>query len=167
METKLNKLWAYDVKWQILRVGLLAGYNTLGGWDAPDENIKVLNEYLGDYTDITKLYRVVNLLGGVRRGYGQRGLLGTLNDDAVRHFATDVSVEYLVLKEKGEKIQDVTEQQVLEDLKLADVKDLKRVRFNLSERLEAHKDSEFRGGLRWFLGLLNAHLEKVTNENRS
>jgi hypothetical protein len=164
METKLNKLCIYDVNWQILRVRLLARNNTWGGWDSPDMNIKVLNEYLGDYDNITKLYRVINLLGGVRRGFGQRGLLGTFADDKVRCYAADVSREYFVLKEQGEKLVDVTVEQVLEDLNLADVSDLKKVRFDLSERLNAHKNSKFRGGLRWFLRLLNAYLLEVSNE---
>jgi hypothetical protein len=160
-----NKAYFYDVKWQIFRVNLLSDSNSWGGWNNPAKNIELLKEYVSNHKDITNVYRALNLLAGVRLGFAQRGMKECSADFEVREYLWILENLYYTLRNENHKLAVPTESQIKADLKSSHVMDLFAVQVNLTNRLNAHKESTHRGGLRWFLSLLNAHLIEISNEN--
>lgn len=75
-----------DVDWQVLRVGTLPRYNSLGGWDTPDGTVQNLSAlriyhqcgyYISHQEYQRRIYRVRSLLLTVLRQYREADKVDT------------------------------------------------------------------------------------------
>jgi hypothetical protein len=68
-----------DPEWQKIRVIILED------WDNPARNVGILRDYLGDFSDATRVRRVTNYLTGFRSdGKGQMEICDLLKDIKIR-----------------------------------------------------------------------------------
>lgn len=77
-----QKACLYDVEWQALRVSMLDGNNSYGGWSnmyGAETNLRRLSEYCdevkesGDLKEYSRrIWRALNLINAVLLGYGNR-----------------------------------------------------------------------------------------------
>jgi hypothetical protein len=150
---ELHKNAVYSPYWQWFRMQLK------GVWKQyTRENLFKLDEYLGDRRDITKLWRVLNLLNGVRMGFEGMGIGKGPESIMIAKFRDGVSESYQSLKDQGFQIQEVTEEQILEEWR--DVPKFYRDQIigDLSIRYWKSKKSKNREDLKWFLELIGAKI---------
>jgi len=171
-----SKLVLYDVDWQMLRVSLLSEENNYGGWgniDGVKKNISKLINYQdsspNDQELFNRLFRINNLLAGVRLGYAQQSsAMFTSSEESITVDKYRVTVAAAIerMKKKGFEVQPDKESKVIEDIKKPDTditesytSQLKHVWVNLYDRFARHKDKAFetRKELIWFLNLLAEH----------
>lgn len=135
--------------WQKLRVSLLGGWTTLEGTKA---NIDLLNRYLENWDDVTRLWQVTNLLAAVRMGNSGQGRSGSEHDRLVLAFRERVSKAYAAVKDRSLRVP--TEAEVRRDWALLTPTQQAAVLGNLTKRRELHADSPHREELSWFLDIV-------------
>jgi len=118
----------YDVAWvawQVLRSSMLDKYHPKGGWTTTEgtkDNISKLRGYLlasrkGSQGHFRRLWRILNALNAVRRGYHGQGKVGSEADKQVVAFRDRVSEEYAEAKADGMAFSDWDWDEVAADLK--------------------------------------------------
>jgi len=171
-----SKLVLYNVDWQMLRVSLLSEENDYGGWgniDGVSKNIVKLQGYIYDVPDnqerFNRLFRVNNLLAGVRLGYAQQSVekfTSSAESLSVGVYQSEIASLIVDMKQKGFSVEPDTEEKTIEDIKKPDTdtilsytRQLKHVWNNLYKRFTQHQDKAFetRKELIWFLNLLAKH----------
>jgi hypothetical protein len=159
-EHTVSKLSLYDVEWQCLRVSLLAKYRPDGGWatvKGTSHNLADLEVYVGGVhpTDVTKVWRVLNLLAAVLLGYGSKKIECAR---LVRRYHRELGKVYHDLLIAGKQLEVPSVAAIKRSLKAAPREEVERVYLDLHNRWEQHKESPHRKELRWFLDLVEQYL---------
>lgn len=165
--SSVHKQVLYDIEWQDLRTKLLSRHRDDGGWatvEGATTNISMLEDYLGDLTDVSKLWRVINLLDAVRMGYSGQRRTGSPQDQMVKEYRDDLNIQYAQLKEQGAQHEAPLEEATIADIQSASEETLRRIHNNLLERWTKHSTSQHRDELRHFLDLIEEHRPEVTKE---
>jgi hypothetical protein len=154
---KKSKLVVYNVEWQLLRISLLGKWFSVKN---VKENLNKLDSYLGDYKDLNKLYRVVNLLAGVRFAFAQTQQWENLANNKVSLFFNNVSRLYYEEKEKHplKDFDIATEDDIRKSIRNAMLQTPEKMKAVYKDlyykRWLPHQNSSHREELRWFLNIL-------------
>jgi len=166
----VSKEVVYDVPWQVLRVQLLAknsekgGFNTLEG---VKENIRLLKDYVGNATDINKVYQALNLLNAARMGFASKDEIGDDKDKILVSYRDSLDETYQELKGQGKELSSVSEEQVKKDLKNAPLDWLIEVQRDLKSREKVLDPEEKHEILDKFLKVLDTEIESKTEKESS
>jgi hypothetical protein len=159
----LHKQILYDVEWQILRTQLLAKNNIKGGWasiEGASNNLKRLNDYLGQKLTLARVWRVLNLLDAVRMGYSGQQRIGSFQDNQVKKEREKLSRLYKNMISQY-SFEIPSEEEIIQDIMKAPEEDLKKVYVDLYNRWDTHRNSSYRNELRRFLDLIEEHRSEI------
>lgn len=159
----VSKEVVYSIPWQTLRVQLLAKNSPKGGFDTLEgvrDNISKLKSYVGNMTDINKVYRALNLLNAARMGYASKKEIGTPKDNTLVKFRDDLDKAYEELKEKGKELTPDSSDQVARDIKKAPVDWLIEVERDLRARKRESDPDKEHAALDSFLSVVQKEVEK-------
>lgn len=140
---------------------MLAKNSPLGGFDTIDgvqDNISKLKKYVGNLTDINKVYRALNLLNAARMGYASTEEINTPKDKTLVKFRDELDSAYEELKEKGYELSLDSEEKIKKDIKKAPVEWLDVVRHDLKARLKESGPESKRPALEKFLALIDSEM---------
>jgi len=112
----------YDIEWQVLRSSMLTPINSWTTLKGTKDNIIRLNNYLLGTKKNTqeyyrRLWRILNSLNAVRRGYYGQEKVDSREDILVVDFSAKITKEYNMLKNNGFNVGKFDWDKVLEDLK--------------------------------------------------
>jgi len=112
----------YDIEWQVLRSSMLIPINSWTTLKGTKDNITKLNDYLLGTKKNTqeyyrRLWRILNALNAVRRGYYGQEKVDSREDILVVDFSAKITKEYNMLKNNGFNVGKFDWNKVLEDLK--------------------------------------------------
>lgn len=147
----ISKNTVYSPLWQWERIQML------GYWKADIlKNLERCEKYLGDKRDISKLYRVLNMLNAVRMGYHGMGLVDTTNDQRLIAYRDTVQTAYEQLKSEGFELEEITEEQVRQEWALVPTFYRDLIVGDLTIRYIKSGKSKNREDLKWFLDIIGA-----------
>jgi len=149
-----HKSCQYDPIWQEVRINCLGHWNTKEG---VIKNLKRLIEYLakiGGGINRTKVWQELNLMNAVRMGYHGQGLVGTDMDKLVIEYQTQLSAKYKKYS-ANEPLVILSPEETLKRWNGLSPISRQKIKDNLSKRLKAHSESEYRDDLRRFLDIIN------------
>lgn len=145
----IRKNVVYSPYWQ--RIRMLCK----GNWVKDiDQNIRMLEHYLGDRSDITRVWRVLNTLNATRMGFHGMQLIGSDVDRKLVEFRDELSALYTALAEDGHELVEVTEDQVRREWAELDLNIRRQIFDDLYIRYAKHNRSAHREDLQWFLNLV-------------
>jgi len=146
----LKKNVVYSPHWQELRMALK------GKWvGATAANIVLCREYIVlSQFEITHIWRVLNILNAVRRGFHGMGIVGGDADKTLVEFQKEVSALYKQKKAEGKRLVEVTEQQVINEWSLLEDDIKADILKDVKQRLSLHSQSKHRDDLRWFIDIV-------------
>jgi hypothetical protein len=112
----------YDIEWQVLRSSMLTPINSWSTLKGTKDNITKLNDYLlvtkkNTQEYYRRLWRIINSLNAVRRGYYGQEKVDSREDILVVDFSEKITKEYNMLKNNGFNVGKFDWDKVLEDLK--------------------------------------------------
>lgn len=157
----VSKEVVYSIPWQTLRVQLLAKNSPKGGFDTLEgvkDNIQKLKSYVGNMSDINKVYRSLNLLNAARMGYASTDDIGSPKDKALVKFRDDLDEKYQKLKETKELSVDSPEQ-IRSDAKKAPLDWLFEVQRDLKARKRESDPDKKHPALDSFIKIIDKALE--------
>jgi len=166
----VSKEVVYSVPWQALRVQLLARNSPKGGFDTLEgvrDNIQKLKNYVGNMSDINKVYRSLNLLNAARMGYASKDEIGTPKDKALVKFRDDLDKKYEELKEKDKTFTVDTPEQISKDLKKVPIDLLIEVERDLKARKRESDPDEDHPILDSFLNLVEEEVARAEKKSSS
>ncbi len=151
----LSRNTLYEVHWQVLRVSFLGTWTTV---EHSKQSITLLQEYVGDGTNLSKVYRTQNLLNAVMRGLAGMDKSEEIQivKDQVKVFRDEVNITYRALKKQGREFDYVSEDSIRQQWPLIDRRIRVKIRNNLMLRLKAHSQEGLRSELRWFLTIIGS-----------
>lgn len=156
----------YDIYWQALRASLLTKFVTEDGMK---DNLEKLDAYRlksvpGTYGRFIRLWRIINLLNGVRMGFHGMKLVDTPVDMMLLAFRSNMQKEYQNLKKaySFKPVDWIKVENDVKSFKRANPVLYKEVFDNLSKRIDFAKlktgTLSFRNELVRFVSLMQAHL---------
>ena len=166
--TSDNKTSLYDFEWQALRTSL-----DFSNEESTKNSIQKCRRYLDDYSDINKVWRVLNLMSATRMGFsGSRKLIKSpekrkdleIKDSLALEFREKLSNAYDKLKQNQQRLITDDESKLWEDLKNASSDDFGRVYESLIHRYENSSRSKARPELRHYLNIMRDVLYNERND---
>lgn len=147
---KLEKLVVYDPNWQAVRIGLLDQWTSNSGIHY---NFKQLNEYLGDLSNVNKLYQVINLLNAVRMSFHSKGLQGSNIDNKLTEYRRRIQKHYKLRRNDGATLTRPVPDKIARDWERLSEGTRKAIIDDLEKRASKATRAE-RPELYWFLDLV-------------
>ena len=91
----------YDTNWQVIRISLLGNFTDLEVY----KNITILKDYIDTSNnkndELTRIWRVINLLNAVRMGINGTKRVDSYCDKAIKQFRNELQARYKVLLSEG------------------------------------------------------------------
>lgn len=149
----LSRNTLYEVHWQALRVSLL------GTWMSPvsaSDSIAALQTYVGDGTNMSRVWRVLNMLNAAIRGYYGTGHGVPEVLDSLKEFRVLIQAKYTALKQAGREFDYVSEETIRAAWPELERRTRAKIITNLNGRLKTHSKPGTRQELRWFLDIVKS-----------
>jgi hypothetical protein len=166
--TSDNKTSLYDFQWQALRTSL-----DFSNEESTRNSIERCKKYLEDYSDVNKVWRVLNLMAATRMGFsGSSKLIKSPDklkdlqkrDEIVLGFREKLSQIYDKLKQNQQQLVVDDESKLRDDLKNASTDEFGRVYESLIHRYENSSRSQARPELKHYLEIMRDVLYNERND---